>query len=151
MADISIDDIEIITSERGLKLRRQDSDDTVIDEECFEDRKDKKSSSSQESEDWPLPDIPHNKQPLLALHEIPSSDTSQQTTQVFQPPKSAMIPKTFGLRGSIKSQDSEQWPSPPSSVQEPMIIDNLETYYMTPPEEACKVSGRARRPACRSR
>nr|XP_022904706.1 microtubule-associated protein 1B-like [Onthophagus taurus] len=134
MADLSIDEIEIITSERGLKLRRQGSDDTVIDEECFEDRK--RSSSSQESEEWPLPDIPQTKQPLLALHEFPSSDTSQQTTQVYQPPK-IVIPKTFGLRGSLKSQESEQWPSPPSSVAEP-VIGNIETYYVNPPEEAYK-------------
>ncbi|GJQ67418.1 hypothetical protein Trydic_g8283 [Trypoxylus dichotomus] len=138
MADISIDDIEIITSERGLKLKRQGSDDTVIDEECFDERKEKKSSSSQESDEWPLPEIPQHKQPLLAMHEIPSSDTSQQTTQVFQPPKT-VIPKTFGLRGSLKSQDSEPWPSPPSSVVEHPIVGNVETYYMTPPEEATKV------------
>ncbi|RZC37224.1 titin-like [Asbolus verrucosus] len=36
MAELSMDDIEIITSERGLKLKRQGSDDTIIDEECFE-------------------------------------------------------------------------------------------------------------------
>lgn len=138
MAELSMDDIEIITSERGLRLRRQGSDDTIIDEECFE--KVKNGSSSQESDEWPLPDIPQlDKRSLLAMHEMPSSDTSQQTTQVFQPPRTN-IPKVFGLRGSIKSQDSEQWPSPPSSVVEPVIVSNVETYYMTPPEEACKVT-----------
>ncbi|XP_015835278.1 titin-like [Tribolium castaneum] len=142
MAELSMDDIEIITSERGLKLRRQGSDDTIIDEECFEpvETKDKNRSSSQESEEWPLPDIPQqDKSTLLAMHEVPSSDTSQQTTQVFQPPRTS-IPKVFGLRGSLKSQDSEQWPSPPSSVVEPPIVGNVETYYVTPPEEACKVT-----------
>lgn len=136
MAELSIDDIEIITSERGLKLKRQDSDDTIIDEEGFEFEK-KKGSSSQESDEWPLPEIPQQK-PLMALHETPSTDTSQITTQVYQPPRTN-IPKTFGLRGSLKSQDSEQWPSPPSSVTEPPIVGNVETYYMTPPEEAYKV------------
>lgn len=140
MAELSIDDIEIITSERGLKFKRQDSDDTIIDEECFEDAKQEKQGSSSQSEEWPLPEIPDksDKTSLLALHEAASTDTSQQTTQVFQPPCSN-IPKTFGLRGSIKSQDSEQWPSPPSSVKEPAIVGNVETYYITPPEEACKV------------
>ncbi|KAJ8946053.1 hypothetical protein NQ314_008989 [Rhamnusium bicolor] len=141
MAELSMDDIEIITSERGLKLKRQGSDDTIIDEECFEPeaREEKVRSSSQESEDWPLPEIPQQGQKLLAMHDIPSSDTSQQTTQVFQPP-SKNIPKTFGLRGSIKSQDSEQWPSPPSSIHEAPVVGNVETYYVTPPEEACKVT-----------
>ena len=141
MAELSIDDIEII-SERGLKLKRQGSDDTIIDEECFEpiENNRKNGSSSQESEEWPLPEIPQqDKGTLLAMHEIPSSDTSQLTTQVFQPPRTN-IPKVFGLRGSIKSQDSEQWPSPPSSVVEPPIVGDVETYYMTPPEEACKVT-----------
>ncbi|KAJ8960751.1 hypothetical protein NQ318_020044 [Aromia moschata] len=140
MAELSMDDIEIITSERGLTLKRQGSDDTIIDEECFEaePREERVRSSSQESEDWPLPEIPQQAQKLLAMHDIPSSDTSQQTTQVFQPPN-RNIPKTFGLRGSIKSQDSEQWPSPPSSVVEPAVVGSVETYYVTPPEEACKV------------
>lgn len=140
MAELSIDDIEIITSEKGLRLKRQESEDTVIDEECFEnDSRENKGSSSQESDEWPLPDIPQMQKPLMALHETPSSDTSQITTQVFQPPHKT-IPKTFGLRSSLKSQDSEQWPSPPSSVIEPPIVGNVETYYMTPPEEACKVT-----------
>lgn len=142
MAELSMDDIEIITSERGLQLKRQDSDDTVIDEECFEtDNKQEKQGSSSQSEEWPLPDIPgkDDKTALMALHEAASTDTSQQTTQVFQPPCSN-IPKTFGLRGSIKSQDSEQWPSPPSSVKEPPVVGNVETFYITPPEEACKVT-----------
>lgn len=140
MAELSMDDIEIITSERGLKLKRQGSDDTVIDEECFEGDNGKKESSSQ-SEEWPLPEIPakDDKRTLMALHEAASTDTSQQTTQVFQPPCSN-IPKTFGLRGSIKSQDSEQWPSPPSSVKEPAVTGNVETYYITPPQEAYKVT-----------
>lgn len=140
MAELSMDDIEIITSERGLKLKRQGSDDTVIDEECFEGDSGRKESSSQ-SEEWPLPEIPNkgDKKPLMALHEAASTDTSQQTTQVFQPPCSN-IPKTFGLRGSIKSQDSEQWPSPPSSVKEPAVTGNIETYYITPPQEAYKVT-----------
>ncbi|CAH1099392.1 unnamed protein product [Psylliodes chrysocephalus] len=140
MAELSMDDIEIITSERGLRLRRQGSDDTIIDEECFEPeaRDERIRSSSQESEDWPLPEIPHQGQKLLAMHEFPSSDTSQQTTQVFKPPIKS-IPKTFGLKGSMKSQDSEQWPSPPSSVVEPPVIGNVETYYITPPQEAYKV------------
>lgn len=142
MAELSIDDIEIITSERGLKLRRQGSDDTVIDEECFEpdNKQERQTGSSSQSEEWPLPDIPdkQDKKSLMALHEAASTDTSQQTTQVFQPPCSN-IPKTFGLRGSIKSQDSEQWPSPPSSVREPAVVGNVETYYITPPEEAYKV------------
>lgn len=140
MAELSIDDIEII-SERGLRLKRQNSDDTIIDEECFEpEYKESKRSSSQESDEWPLPDIPNQGQkPLLAMHEVPSSDTSQQTTQVFIAPK-ANIPKTFGLRGSLKSQESEQWPSPPSSVTDHApIVENVETYYITPPQEACKV------------
>ncbi|ERL93484.1 hypothetical protein D910_10774 [Dendroctonus ponderosae] len=136
MAELSMDDIEIITSERGLRLKRQGSDDTIIDEECFEVEK----QSSQESEDWPLPDIPsHGQRTLLAMHELPSSDTSAQlTTQVYQPP-SKSIPKTFGLRGSLKSQESEHWPSPPSSVHEP-IVENIETYYISPAEEACRVT-----------
>lgn len=140
MAELSMDDIEIITSDRGLKLKRQGSDDTVIDEECFEGDTGKKESSSQ-SEEWPLPEIPskETKKPLMALHEAASTDTSQQTTQVFQPPCSH-IPKTFGLRGSLRSQDSEQWPSPPSSVREPAVTGNVETYYITPPQEACKVT-----------
>lgn len=141
MAELSMDDIEIITSERGLQLKRQDSDDTIIDEECFEtDNKQEKHGSSSQSEEWPLPDIPSkdDKTALMALHEAVSTDTSQQITQVFQPPCSN-IPKTFGLRGSIKSQDSEQWPSPPSSVKEPPVVGNVETFYITPPEEACKV------------
>lgn len=141
MAELSMDDIEIITSERGLQLKRQDSDDTVIDEECFEaDNKQEKQGSSSQSEEWPLPDIPSkdDKTALMALHEAASTDTSQQTTQVFQPPCSN-IPKTFGLRGSLKSQDSEQWPSPPSSVKEPPVVGDVETFYITPPEEACKV------------
>lgn len=140
MAELSMDDIEIITSERGLKLKRQGSDDTVIDEECFEGDNGKKESSSQ-SEEWPLPEIPNKevKKPLMALHEAASTDTSQQITQVFQPPCSN-IPKTFGLRGSVKSQDSEQWPSPPSSVKDPAVTGNVETYYITPPQEACKVT-----------
>ncbi|CAG9767618.1 unnamed protein product [Ceutorhynchus assimilis] len=132
MAELSMDDIEIITSERGLRLKRQGSDDTIIDEE-FEDRLEKQSS---QEEDWPLPEIPSQNQKLIAMHEVPSSDTSAQlTTQVYQPP----IPKTFGLRGSLKSQDSEQWPSPPSSIQEP-IVENIETYYISPAEEACRVT-----------
>lgn len=136
MAELSMDDIEIITSERGLRLKRQGSDDTIIDEECFEVEK----QSSQESEDWPLPDIPsHGQRTLLAMHELPSSDTSAQlTTQVYQPP-SKSIPKTFGLRGSLKSQESEHWPSPPSSVHEP-IVENIETYYISPAEEAYRVT-----------
>ncbi|XP_028129171.1 uncharacterized protein LOC114325326 [Diabrotica virgifera virgifera] len=138
MAELSMDDIEIITSERGLRLRRQGSDDTIIDEECFEPEAREIRSSSQESEDWPLPEIPQQGQKLLAMHEFPSSDTSQQTTQVFRPPAKT-IPKTFGLKGSLKSQDSEQWPSPPSSVVEPPIIGNVETFYITPPQEAYKV------------
>lgn len=140
MAELSMDDIEIITSERGLKLKRQGSDDTVIDEECFEGDNGKRESSSQ-SEEWPLPEIPNKeeKKPLMALHEAASTDTSQQTTQVFQPPCSN-IPRTFGLRGSIKSQDSEQWPSPPSSIKEPAVTGSVETYYITPPQEACKVN-----------
>ncbi|KAJ8920884.1 hypothetical protein NQ315_015677 [Exocentrus adspersus] len=140
MAELSMDDIEIITSERGLKLKRQGSDDTIIDEECFEPevKEERIRSSSQESEDWPLPEIPQQGQKLLAMHDIPSTDTSQQITQVFQPPN-RNIPKTFGLRGSMKSQDSEQWPSPPSSVVEPPVVGNVETYYVTPPEEAYKV------------
>lgn len=140
MAELSMDDIEIITSERGLKLKRQGSDDTVIDEECFEGENGKKESSSQ-SEEWPLPEIPskEERKSLMALHEAASTDTSQPTTQVFQPPCSN-IPKTFGLRGSIKSQDSEQWPSPPSSVREPAVTGNVETFYITPPQEACKVN-----------
>lgn len=140
MAELSMDDIEIITSERGLKLKRQGSDDTVIDEECFEGDNGKKESSSQ-SEEWPLPEIPNKteKKSLMALHEAASTDTSQQTTQVFQPPCSN-IPKTFGLRGSLKSQDSEQWPSPPSSIKESAVTGNVETYYITPPQEACKVT-----------
>lgn len=141
MAELSIDDIEILTSERGLRLRRQESEDTIIDEECFEsDGREKKGSSSQDSDEWPLPEIPQQAQkPLLALHETPSSDTSQITTQVYQPPNKN-IPKVFGLRGSLKSQDSEQWPSPPSSVvDQPIVTGNVETYYMTPPEEAYKV------------
>nr|CAI5841543.1 unnamed protein product [Callosobruchus analis] len=142
MAELSIDDIEII-SERGLKLKRQGSDDTIIDEECFEPEPPQKeerimTSSSQESEDWPLPEIPQG-QKLLQMHETPSSDTSQLTTQVYQPPNKN-IPKTFGLRGSssIKSQESEQWPSPPSSILEP-VVGSVGTYYITPPEEATKV------------
>ncbi|XP_045472069.1 uncharacterized protein LOC123678860 [Harmonia axyridis] len=143
MAELSMDDIEIITSERGLKLRRQGSDDTIIDEECFETeyREEKHGSSSQESEEWPLPDIPGEAQKkLMALHEVPSSDTSQQTTQLCQTTRQ-IIPKTFGLRASfsLKSQDSEQWPSPPSSVTEP-LEGKVETYYVTPPEEPCRVT-----------
>lgn len=140
MAELSMDDIEIITSERGLRLKRQGSDDTIIDEECFEEPQRMEKESSQESEDWPLPEIPSQGQKtLLAMHELPSSDTSAQlTTQLYQPP-SKNIPKTFGLRSSLKSQDSEQWPSPPSSVQEP-IVENIETYYISPAEEACKVT-----------
>ncbi|KAF5271312.1 hypothetical protein FQA39_LY08110 [Lamprigera yunnana] len=141
MAELSMDDIEIITSESGLRLKHQDSDDTVIDEEWMdpENMKMKKGSSSQESDEWPLPEIPNqgiNK--MFALHETGSSDASQITTQVFRPPHSE-IPKVFGLRGSLKSQDSEPWPSPPSSIQEPIIIGNVETHYITPPEEPCKV------------
>lgn len=113
MADLSIDDIEIITSERGLKLKRQDSDDTIIDEE--NETVGLKPSNSQDSEgDWPLPDIPIRY--------------------------STNIPKSFGLRGSLKSQDSEQWPSPPSSLLETPVVDSVETYYMCPPEEPCKVT-----------
>ncbi|CAH1183634.1 unnamed protein product [Phaedon cochleariae] len=142
MAELSMDDIEIITSERGLRLKRQGSDDTIIDEECFEPeaKEEPFQSSSQESEDWPLPEIPQG-QKLLAMHEIPSSDTSQQTTQVYQPPNKN-IPKTFCLKGSLslRSQESEQWPSPPSSVAESSnIVGHVETYYITPPEEAYKV------------
>lgn len=120
MADLSIDDIEIITSERGLKLKRQDSDDTIIDEEnempCL------RPSGSQDSEgDWPLPEIPIRMHPEMKLYPN--------------------IPKSFGLpRGSLKSQDSEQWPSPPSSLLETPVVDNVESYYMNPPEEACKVT-----------
>lgn len=144
MAELSMDDIEIITSEKGLRLKRQGSDDTIIDEECFEPEpynEEKIRSSSQESEDWPLPEIPQQNQKLLALHELPSSDTSQQNTQIYQPPERS-IPKTFGIKGScsLKSQDSEQWPSPPSSVVEPPLVGNVETYYITPPEEATKVT-----------
>ncbi|KAL3280913.1 hypothetical protein HHI36_004140 [Cryptolaemus montrouzieri] len=145
MAELSMDDIEIITSERGLKLLRQGSDDTIIDEECFEpepQEEQNRGSSSQESEEWPLPEIPKDGQhKLMALHEVPSSDTSQQTTQVYQFARQT-IPKTFGLRGSfsLKSQDSEQWPSPPSSVIEPPLEGKVETYYVTPAEEACKVT-----------
>ncbi|KAF7269086.1 hypothetical protein GWI33_017843 [Rhynchophorus ferrugineus] len=140
MAELSMDDIEIITSERGLRLKRQGSDDTIIDEECFEEMQKVEKQSSQESEDWPLPEIPSQGQkPLLAMHEVLSSDTSQLTTQVFQPPNKN-IPKTFGLRNSLKSQDSEQWPSPPSSVIEPPITDHVETYYISPPQQACKVT-----------
>ncbi|XP_056634260.1 uncharacterized protein LOC130443311 isoform X1 [Diorhabda sublineata] len=141
MAELSMDDIEVITSERGLRLKRQGSDDTIIDEECFEpESKDIRDirSSSQESEDWPLPEIPQQGQKLLAMHEFPSSDTSQQTTQVFKPPVKS-IPRTFGLKGSLRSQDSEQWPSPPSSVIEQPIIGKVETFYITPPQEASKV------------
>ncbi|KAG5892962.1 hypothetical protein JTB14_015008 [Gonioctena quinquepunctata] len=142
MAELSMDDIEIITSERGLRLKRQGSDDTIIDEECFEPDaiEEKIRSSSQESEDWPLPEIPQHGQKLLAMHEVPSSDTSQPTTQVYQPPNKN-IPKTFCLKGSmsLKSQDSENWPSPPSSVLEASVVGNVETYYITPPEEAYKV------------
>ncbi|XP_066157421.1 uncharacterized protein Cdep isoform X1 [Euwallacea fornicatus] len=140
MAELSMDDIEIITSERGLRLKRQGSDDTIIDEECFEEHQRMEKESSQESEDWPLPDIPsHTQKPLLAMHELPSSDTSVQlTTQLYVPP-SKNLPKTFGLRSSLKSQDSEQWPSPPSSVQDP-IVENIETYYISPAEEACRVT-----------
>lgn len=143
MAELSMDDIEIITSERGLKLRRQGSDDTIIDEECFEPegRDEKHGSSSQESEEWPLPEIPNEAQKkLMALHEVPSSDTSQLTTQVCQTTRQ-VIPKTFGLRNSfsLKSQDSEQWPSPPSSVAE-TVEGKVETYYVTPAEEPCRVT-----------
>lgn len=144
MADLSIDDIEIITSERGLKLKRQDSDDTIIDEE--EDPNPLKPSSSQESEDWPLPDIPiqierHSRDRLKQLeflHEMPSMDSIDQHAKLMQitPPH---IPKTFGQRGSLKSQDSEQWPSPPSSLLETPVVGNVESYYMQP-EEACKVT-----------
>ncbi|KAK9888831.1 hypothetical protein WA026_001053 [Henosepilachna vigintioctopunctata] len=145
MAELSMDDIEIITSERGLKLRRQGSDDTVIDEECFESEnkeEEKRGSSSQESEEWPLPEIPKvGQQKLMALHDVPSSDTSQQTTQVFQLARQT-IPKSFGLKGSfsLKSQDSEQWPSPPSSAVEPLLEGRVELYYVTPAEEAYTVT-----------
>lgn len=123
MADLSIDDIEIITSERGLKLKRQDSDDTIIDEEN-DDLKQLKPSSSQESEgDWPLPEIP--------VKQSESEHVEKYITN---------IPKSFGLRGSLKSQDSEQWPSPPSSLLETPVVDSVEGYYMCPPEEPCKVT-----------
>lgn len=127
MADLSIDDIEIITSERGLKLKRQDSDDTIIDEENEGGIPQLKASSSQESEgDWPLPEIP-----------IRHDDYRDPTDR----PYITAIPKTFGLpRGSLKSQDSEQWPSPPSSLLETPVVDNVESYYMLAPEEACKVT-----------
>ncbi|CAH1368466.1 unnamed protein product [Tenebrio molitor] len=52
MAELSMDDIEIITSERGLRLKRQGSDDTIIDEECFEpadEKNDKNRSSNVET------------------------------------------------------------------------------------------------------
>ncbi|XP_031345449.1 uncharacterized protein LOC116172381 isoform X1 [Photinus pyralis] len=142
MAELSIDDIEIITSESGLKLRHQDSDDTVIDEEWVDPEhvKAKKGSSSQESDEWPLPEIPQTgSKPLFALHETGSSDASQITTQVYKPPPQPEIPKVFGLRGSLKSQDSEPWPSPPSSIQEPLVTGKVETHYITPPEEPCRV------------
>lgn len=127
MADLSIDDIEIITSERGLKLKRQDSDDTIIDEEN-EDMLGLRPSNSQDSEgDWPLP-------------EIPTKQEQEQYRHDYDRPSTSNIPKSFGLRGSLRSQDSEQWPSPPSSLLETPVVDNVESYYMLAPEEACKVT-----------
>ncbi|CAG5026966.1 unnamed protein product [Parnassius apollo] len=71
------------------------------------------ASESQESEDWPLPELP----PQAALN-CESSELNRR-----------------------KSSEFEEWPSLPSSVLETPIVEKIHIYYMSnEPEQAMKVT-----------
>lgn len=135
MADLSLDEVELILTED--KLRRQNSDDTIIeehsDEECLTPQL--KCSSSQESEDWPLPEIPPIPSTSRRLSSVPSMETDSPP-QHYPDERYYNLPKIFGLRGSIQSEDSGQWPSPPGSQIQSFEV---ETTFYIEAEQACKV------------
>lgn len=76
------------------------------------------TNSSQE-EDWPLPEIP----PEIGEDIFYIASDSRP------------VPKSFCWRNStagVQSQDSEQWPSPPSSaIDTSVIIEDLQTFYLS--------------------
>uniref|UniRef100_A0A1B0DHU4 Uncharacterized protein n=1 Tax=Phlebotomus papatasi TaxID=29031 RepID=A0A1B0DHU4_PHLPP len=85
------------------------------------------NAGSQDSEDWPLPEIPYDHVPVA---KIPLATDSRP------------VPKSFGWRHSMsmQSQDSENWPSPPDSGDlETPIVENIETFYLSEQQSATQV------------
>lgn len=90
------------------------------------------NAGSQDSEDWPLPEIPFDHVPVKpadSLYAMPDLDKP--------------VPKSFCWKASLsfqQSQDSLDWPSPPSSaIGAPIIVENIETYYASEVQSADKV------------
>lgn len=90
------------------------------------------NAGSQDSEDWPLPEIPFDHVP------VKPADSMYGMPDLDKP-----VPKSFCWKASLsfqQSQDSIDWPSPPSSaVGAPIIVDNIETYYASEAQSADKV------------
>ncbi|XP_055690666.1 uncharacterized protein LOC129794082 [Lutzomyia longipalpis] len=85
------------------------------------------AGGSQDSEDWPLPEIPYDHVPVA---KVPLATDTRP------------IPKTFGWRHSMsmQSQDSENWPSPPDSGElDTPIVESVETFYLSEPQSATQV------------
>ncbi|EDW44547.1 GM17457 [Drosophila sechellia] len=90
------------------------------------------NAGSQDWEDWPLPEIPFDQvpvKPVDSLYAMPDLDKP--------------VPKSFCWKASLsfqQSQDSLDWPSPPSSaIGAPIIVENIETYYASEAQSADKV------------
>lgn len=87
-------------------------------------------NGSQDSEDWPLPEIPFDP---------PPPDIDNYISSYHIPHSNKQIPKTFAWRKSVQSQDSENWPSPPSSVIETPVIEDVETFYLSEAQTPAQV------------
>lgn len=97
------------------------------------------NAGSQDSEDFPLPDIPYDNMPMeheptLETHIKIFDQTMQQRT----------LPKTFCWKTStsIQSNDSERWPSPPMSPDhdaDTPVVAEVEAFYADAPEYSSQV------------
>ncbi|XP_077295200.1 uncharacterized protein LOC143917487, partial [Arctopsyche grandis] len=85
------------------------------------------NTESQDSDDWPLPELP------------PKPSESPQAR--YEAENYSRATKTIFWKGqTAKSVDSDAWPSPPSSLLETPIVENVKTYFMdTKRETAQKV------------
>lgn len=96
------------------------------------------SGGSQDSDDWPLPEIPPETPTLLYEDNDYDSDEEIDVFKFSDKP----VPKMFSWRNStvgVQSQDSEAWPSPPSSVIEVPVIENVHTFYVSEPQNPTQV------------
>lgn len=95
----------------------------------------KSTGSSQDSEDWPLPEIPKDADEVYLEQE--EADDQFEVHGAKEKP----ILKAFNWRNnSIRSQESDIWPSPPSSALDAPIVENVEAFYVERPGSVLQVT-----------